>query len=300
MLDAAARTRLLARHGADAEAWLDALPTRLSALAERWWVALDLASPPFAGGTSVVARGWRDGVPVMLKLAFDPRDAAVEAGALRAWGAGPAPPVPRLLADDTAAGALLLESIEPGTPLIADPSPPPVEACGALLRGLRAPAPPAGTQPLSERVEWIFELWLARHAAEPAPRAAVPTGLLERGRAAARELADDRAAPVALVHGDLHAGNVLDGGPVRGLVAIDPRPCVGDPAFDAADLVLHGVTSADRARERAAAVAARTGDDPDRVAGWCAALAALDAAALASRPAPPAPAALAALLALAV
>ncbi len=166
MLDAAARARLLARHGAAAEAWLDALPTRLSALAERWWVALDLASPPLAGRTSVVVRGRLDGAPVMLKLAFDPEDAAVEAEALRAWGASG---TPRLLASDPAAGALLLEAIVPGTALLADPAPPPVAACGALLRALRAPAPPAGLSSLRERVAWIFELWLARHAAEPAP-----------------------------------------------------------------------------------------------------------------------------------
>ncbi|MDR9371450.1 hypothetical protein Q5424_20295, partial [Conexibacter sp. JD483] len=86
MLDAAARARLLARHGAAAEPWLDALPTRLSALAERWWVALDLASPPLAGRSSVVVRGHRDGAPVVLKLALDPQHARVEAAALRAWG----------------------------------------------------------------------------------------------------------------------------------------------------------------------------------------------------------------------
>lgn len=295
MLDAAARARLVDRHGPSAERWLDALPTRLSALAERWWVALDLATPPLAGRTSVVVRGRLDGAPVVLKLAFLPDHAAVEAEALRAWdGAG----APRLLKADTAAGALLLEAIVPGTPLIADPAPPSVAACGALLRALRAAAPPAGLPPLRERVESIFELWLARHAAEPGPRAAVPAGLLERGRDAARELAAD-AAPAALVHGDLHPGNVLDGGAARGLVAIDPRPCRGDPLFDAVDLVLHGVTSAAAARERATVLAAATGDDPDRLAAWCAALAALDAAALAARDTLPSPAALAALLALA-
>ena len=41
-----------------------------------------------------------------------------------------------------------------------------------------------------------------------------------------------------LLHGDLTPVNVLDGGVERGLVAIDPAPCVGDPAFDAIDLVL--------------------------------------------------------------
>lgn len=58
-------------------------------------------------------------------------------------------------------------------------------------------------------------------------------------RQLARELAiDDREG--ALLHGDLHPGNVLDGG-TRGLVAIDPRSCVGDPAFDVVDWVFWNV-----------------------------------------------------------
>jgi Aminoglycoside/hydroxyurea antibiotic resistance kinase len=43
-----------------------------------------------------------------------------------------------------------------------------------------------------------------------------------------------------LLHGDLHLANVLDGGPGRGLVAIDPRACTGDPCFDAVDYLLDG------------------------------------------------------------
>jgi len=52
----------------------------------------------------------------------------------------------------------------------------------------------------------------------------VPLDMVARGHALARELTastDD----YGLVHGDLHLFNILDGGPARGLVAIDPdRP----------------------------------------------------------------------------
>jgi streptomycin 6-kinase len=41
--------------------------------------------------------------------------------------------------------------------------------------------------------------------------------------------------PIALLHGDLTRSNILDGGVRRGLVAIDPAPCLGDAAFDAVD-----------------------------------------------------------------
>ncbi|WP_196449408.1 hypothetical protein [Planomonospora sp. ID82291] len=53
----------------------------------------------------------------------------------------------------------------------------------------------------------------------------------------------------------------------RGLVVIDPRPSVGDPAFDAVDWVLGG--GAARAQE----TAARLGLDTGRVLAWCRALA---------------------------
>ncbi|MGZ8761136.1 MAG: aminoglycoside phosphotransferase family protein [Aeromicrobium sp.] len=42
-----------------------------------------------------------------------------------------------------------------------------------------------------------------------------------------------RASPSVLLHGDLTPSNILDGGAERGLVAIDPAPCLGDAAFDA-------------------------------------------------------------------
>lgn len=64
----------------------------------------------------------------------------------------------------------------------------------------------------------------------------IPPALYERGRASALQLAADATATV-LLHGDLTPANVLDGGSARGLVAIDPAPCLGDPAFDAVDLV---------------------------------------------------------------
>jgi len=63
---------------------------------------------------------------------------------------------------------------------------------------------------------------------------AVPSARLARGRELARELAAAGGVSV-LLHGDLHPGNVPDGGTARGLVAIDPRPCLGDVASKAVD-----------------------------------------------------------------
>lgn len=87
----------------------------------------------------------------------------------------------------------------------------------------------------------------------------IPADLLASSRAAALALA--AKGPRKLVHGDLHPGNVLAG--AGRAVAIDPRPCIGDPAFDAVDWVLHP-------RHTQLSVF-----DADRVRAWCEALAVL-------------------------
>ncbi len=70
-----------------------------------------------------------------------------------------------------------------------------------------------------------------------------------------------------LLHGDLHPGNVLDGGAGRGLVAIDPKACAGDPCFDAVDFVVAGA-GREGVEARCAGVAAAYGLDPDRLHAW--------------------------------
>lgn len=69
-----------------------------------------------------------------------------------------------------------------------------------------------------------------------------------------------------LLHGDLHLGNVLDGGP-RGLVAIDPKACVGDPCFDAVDYVVAGAGH-EGVEARCRHVAAACDLDGDRLHAW--------------------------------
>lgn len=122
----------------------------------------------------------------------------------------------------------------------------------ALLRELResgpdqAPGEGSALRPLAHRVGLLFGLAL-RRAGPDGPDAEIR---LRRARAQALELA--ASAPGAgLVHGDLHAANVLRG-PGGRLVAIDPRPAWGDPDFDAVDWALEGVSTPEALRERTA------------------------------------------------
>ncbi|MFB7617473.1 aminoglycoside phosphotransferase family protein [Kitasatospora sp. NPDC056181] len=260
VVPAEVRSRLVVRFGPSAEAWCEALPSLVAGLAARWGLTVRAGG---GGGTARVFRCDRgDGRTVWLKLTPDPEVARQEAVALRAWAGLPS--VVRLLAEDVAAGALLLDDVSPG-PTLRQREWRPAEVA-AVLGALRS-VPVAGLTlaPLAERVEFLFDL------TERRVPGAVPPGT----RAFARELAAD--GPVALVHGDLHPGNVLDG--PSGPVAIDPRPSLGDPDFDLVDWVLDGATGRPGLERRIAGLAALVpGSDPQRVLDWCRACAVMVAA----------------------
>jgi len=78
------------------------------------------------------------------------------------------------------------------------------------------------------------------------------------------------------LHGDLHLSNILRAGPARGVVAIDPRPGLGDLTFDAIDCTLDRAASLDYVRERIGQLCRLVPDlDRDRLWRWCQATAAV-------------------------
>lgn len=234
----------------------------------RWGLAVREAMP---GGTSRTFRCQQGDATVFLKLTPDPRPAAREAGALHTWRA--CSHLVTLLDTDLDSAALLLAAIHPGTALSSHATQPPPTAIAALLGALRTEwtgsLPPLDT--LLERVDFLFALTRRRRDGTPAA-VHVSDRLLRRCQDHARGLAatGDRG----LVHGDLHPANVLESGPHRSLVAIDPRPCLGDPDFDAVNWVVGGIRSESDVRHRIAEPATLVpGMDPVRVLAWTRALA---------------------------
>ena len=231
------------RLGADGRAWLDGLPHVVAGLTRDWELEL---GAELAGG--VLALVVEAGPERVLKVGA-PRDrTADEIEALRRWDGGPAP---ELLRADAARHALLVERIRPGTRAIhADAG-----AVAELLGRLHVEPWPA-LRPLDEvarrRVRRALEE--RRTAAERA----------ERALATIDALTADAPAPV-LLHGDLDERNLLVCDR-RGLAAIDPLPCAGDAAFDAASWAHANGTARPTRRQRALAAAA--GLDPVRVGAW--------------------------------
>ena len=279
----ATRGRLLARFGARVEPWWDQLPGAIAELSERW--ELVVGDAVGRGNTSLVVRCRRaDGRHAMLKLTPDAVLGGEEASALRRWESSGR--VPLVWGYDPALGALLLEAIPGETPLSERPTAVELGEVADLIGELhRSGAPVAGEDwaTLAERVEFLFEHWVERHGrrGEVVTRT-VPVERLRRGHELARALAADAGKPV-LLHGDLHPSNVLDGGTMRGLVAIDPRPCVGDAAVDAVDWVFWAVDDSGLWERRSRDLAVALGLDHERLWAWCAAFAAMLAASRAAQ-----------------
>ncbi len=290
----ALRRTLLDVHGPAAAAWIDGLPALLAACAARWRLAIGAPfAPPSYAFVAPARRA--DGAAVVVKAAPPGRALAAEAAALAAFdGRGAV----RLLAADLARGVVLLERVQPGTPLLAL-----VEAgrddeatavAASVMRGLQHPSPamPPPTLGFPTVADWVGGLarLRARYDGGTGP---LPARLVARAEALAAALGGPEAvAPAAamatsppaappaprpaLLHGDLHHGNVLDGG-ADGWRAIDPHGVVGEPAFEAAALLRNPLPWLLAGGERAArdilarriAILAEALDaEPARVAGW--------------------------------
>jgi streptomycin 6-kinase len=257
---------------------LDELPGVLGALAQRWRFEFDAPIP--RGSVSVVVRcRMADGRGAVLKAGPDRARLADEAAALEGWDTVHTPAV---LALDERLGALLLEAIEPGTPLVVSSAYPDLGRVAELLGSLHASGIPDPAYPtVAQRVAYLFDASVRLYDRHPELTALVPRELYERGRRLATRLAQD-ASPVVLLHGDLTPSNVLDGGG-RGLVAIDPAPCLGDPGFDAVDLLCWQADDPETIQARTERLAAATGLDVERLLGWCTAFAGMIALELASQ-----------------
>ncbi len=211
------------RKTSDSSSWLERLPDTLRDLERRWSLTL---GTPFGEEVSCawvtpVARA--DGTSAVLKLGMPHMEGEHEIDGLRFWDGNP---TVRLLEADDDLGAMLLERCEPGTVLRALPEPEQDSVIARLLRRLwRSPSAPHPFRPLSAMVAYWSEETLTE--AERWPDA----GIVREGLRLFEEL--PRSAPTeVLLATDLHAGNVLRAQRESWLV-IDPKPFVGDPAYDA-------------------------------------------------------------------
>jgi streptomycin 6-kinase len=134
----------------------------------------------------------------------------------------------RLLDASAEMGALLLEHLQPGTPLTAfEDQDHAVAIAAEVLRQLWRPLPPAHTFPSIG--DWAAGLGaLRRHFS--GGTGPLPARLVEEAERLFAELIPTMAAPV-LLHGDLHLDNIL-AAERQPWLAVDPKGVAGEPACD--------------------------------------------------------------------
>lgn len=206
--------------------WIDELPMVVEACAERW--SLTLGAPWTNSVASLTMPAERDGEPVVLKIGIPDREGELEAEALRRLDGNGAV---RLLDDDPASRAMLLERCIPGTPLTqAEPD----AALGVVIGLLPRLWIRAGAlvRPLAdEAADLILEM---REHWDRTGRT-VEERLIDAAAEAFATLAPTQGEQV-LVNQDLHAGNVLAAEREPWLL-IDPKPLVGEREFGVASIV---------------------------------------------------------------
>lgn len=201
--------------------WLRALPDRIAEFEKRWSLSIGLAFRDVSCAWVARVR-LPDGTAAVLKLGMPHMEAEHEIAGLRFWnGDGMA----GLLAADERLWAALVERCEPGTPLRREPESEQDIVIANLLRRLwRVPYEPHPFRGLATLIDY----WSGETIRDEDRWC--DAGLVREGLRVFRELASSPGGHM-LLHTDLHAGNVLRAGRAPWL-AIDPKPFVGDPAFD--------------------------------------------------------------------
>ena len=216
------------------QAWLATIPAIVDELCGLWTLEIGEAYQP--GGQTAWVAPARDvsGSLLVLKIGWEHPEAVHEAEALRTWDGRSAVLLHAAkLFDGTI--ALLMERCKPGTALSRLPELEQDAVIATLLPRLWI-EPPRGHpfRPLRD----MCELWASEFERKTA-RASVrlDPGLAREGIALFRLLATDDTRQVLLAT-DLHAGNIL-AAQREPWLAIDPKPYVGDPTYDALQHMLN-------------------------------------------------------------
>lgn len=211
------------RRSAERRTWLEGLPHTIRTLQETWCLSVQEPFDNDEASSAWVARALRrDGTPAVLKVGMPHMEGAHELQGLRFWDGDP---TVRLLEADADLNAMLVESCEPGFALRRLREAEQDVVISELLRRLwRQPVAQHPFRPLNTMTRYWAE---ETQAARTWPDAGLTRDGLRLFDELSRPSSDD-----VLLATDLHAGNVLRAEREPWLV-IDPKPFVGDRAYDA-------------------------------------------------------------------
>lgn len=270
----------VAENGPSAQRWLHDIEGEFENVVSRW--KLDVTGQLLHPGVCslVFAVTTSTGSSAILKFGVPHDDARGEAAALSLWNGRGAT---RLLQSAASGFTLLLERCIPGDNLWSLPIDEQIAVASQLLPKLWIPVTESAR--IRELRESVGE-WIERMRNTPQEFRA-PAEVIVRAIEWAGELMETQER--RLLHGDFNPGNVLRSQGEQDhssthicdytdWVAIDPKPWIGDPAFDIAQLLTNWIAG-DMRTDKAVVtdlirwtnvLAERLDLDPKRVLRWAA------------------------------
>jgi streptomycin 6-kinase len=244
-----------------AQAWLEGLSV-LIARVERGW-GITVGSAYRDSSEAFVANAiCEDGTPAVLKLIV-PRDNDAAANEIIALRLADGDGCVRLLRDDIALGALLLERLGRSLYQVGLPVRRRHEILVGSARRVWRPAADSGLPTAIEKARWLSE-FIPRTWDEldrPCSERAVDHALA----CASRRGAAHRDVKAVLVHGDVHQWNALEG--PDGYKLVDPDGLIAEPEYDLGIIMREDPLDGDL-HERCAWLASHTGLDQAAIWEW--------------------------------
>jgi streptomycin 6-kinase len=249
---------------AGAGQWLDELPALIESLERDWSItvgaAYDEATEAFVAEATL-----EEGTPAVLKLGVPRAGHGVndEITVLRlAAGQG----CVRLLRDDAARGALLLERLGPSLYRLGLPIAQRHEILCAAAEQVWRPAPDCGLRTGAEKGRWLIDMITTSW--EELDRPCSARAVDHAVACATRRIAAHDDERSVLVHGDVHQWNVLEAG--GGFKLVDPDGLVAEAEYDMGILMREDPLELldEGPHERARRLAARTGLDATAIWEW--------------------------------
>lgn len=249
---------------AGATAWLDGLPALVAELERDWSLRVGRA---FTGGTEafVAEATLADGTEAVLKLLI-PRSGPDMTNEITVLKLTDGQGCVRLLRDDRARNALLLERLGASMFDLALPIADRHELLCAAAQRMWRPAPDCGLPTGAEKGAWLVEqitaLW--EELDHPCSERAIDHAL----SCAARRIAAHDDERAVLVHGDIHQWNALEA--TDGFKLVDPDGLLAEPAYDMGILMREDpiLLGAGEPHTRARWLAHRTGLDANAIWEW--------------------------------
>jgi streptomycin 6-kinase len=223
-------------YGSDGDKWIQSLPRFLHEFGQKH--ECDFGSPYILSYNFVAPLYYHNGKSAVLKVGYSASDLTSELEALRYFQGDR---FVRVLEENTEEGWVLLQHLQPGTPLksVQDDAVT-VRVTGEILSSLWKEAPVNhGFLTVKKRADSLHKL-----REEIAGKAGhLPSRAIDKAQTCFSELLASVSNDYVL-HGDLHHGNILYS-EENGWTGIDPKGVVGEREYDLIPFLLNEISSED-------------------------------------------------------